>query len=166
MAQQHRPILLVEDDPNDVLLVQRAFRRGQIAAPLRVVQHITEAQEYLCGTGAYGDRAAHPLPILVLLDLKLPGGSGIELLAWIRAQAGFRYTPVIILSSSNERSDVDGAYEAGCNAYLVKPVAFDALQRLMGQFGRYWLGTNAPTGERRESRDPRPAELRYGDLIP
>ncbi len=142
MKVNYAPILLIEDDPNDIVLVQRALRRGQIDIETRVVSSVPQARAYLSAEGEYADRVAHPLPLLVLLDLKMPGGNGIELLRWIRAQSGLRRIPVIVLSSSREPADVDDAYDAGCNSYLVKPVAFDALQTMLTTLGHYWLNFN------------------------
>jgi CheY-like chemotaxis protein len=156
MKHNDAPILLVEDDANDVVLVQRALRRGQIDIETRVVTHVAQARAYLAGEQQYADRVANPLPLLVLLDLKMPGGNGVELLRWLRLQPGLKRLPVIVLSSSREPVDVDAAYDAGCNSYLVKPVSFDALQTMLTTLGRYWLNFNAvarlsPPGSMRRS---------------
>ena len=144
MKVNHAPILIVDDDPNDLVLIQRAFRRAEIDIDIRVAQNVSQARAYLAGEGAYADRSAHPAPLLVLLDLKMPGGSGIELITWLRSHLDLRRMPIVILSSSREQGDVDRAYEAGCNSYLVKPVAFDALQTMLANFGYYWLNFNTP----------------------
>ncbi len=132
-------ILLVEDDPNDVLLIRRALRNAMIANPLREVADGDEAIAYLSGVDGYGDRDAHPLPALVLLDLKLPRRDGFEVLRWIRAQPGLRRLPVVVLTSSRETADVNRAYDEGANSYLVKPVAFDALLELVRRVDEFWL---------------------------
>ena len=132
-------ILLVEDDPNDVLLIRRALRNAMIANPLREVAVGDEAIAYLSGVDGYGDRDAHPLPALVLLDLKLPRRDGFEVLRWIRAQPGLRRLPVVVLTSSRETADVNRAYDEGANSYLVKPVAFDALLELVRRVDEFWL---------------------------
>ena len=132
-------ILLVEDDPNDVLLIRRALRNAMIANPLREVADGDEAIAYLSGVDGYGDRDAHPLPALVLLDLKLPRRDGVEVLRWIRAQPGLRRLPVVVLTSSRETADVNRAYDEGANSYLVKPVAFDALLELVRRVDEFWL---------------------------
>lgn len=142
MKLNYAPILLIEDDPNDVVLVQRALRRGQIDIETRVASSVPQARDYLAGAGEYADREQHPLPLIMLLDLKMPGGNGVELLRWIRARPELRRIPVIVLSSSRESADVDDAYDAGCNSYLVKPVAFDALQTMLTTLGHYWLNFN------------------------
>ena len=144
MKVNHAPILLIEDDPNDVLLIQRAFRRAELDIPLRVVRDGREAMAYLQGHGPFDDRVAYPLPLLVLLDLKMPVKSGFDVLEWVRAQPDLRRLPLVVLTSSREREDVDRAYDAGASSYLVKPVAFDALQTMLTTFGRYWLNFNVP----------------------
>jgi len=137
-------ILLVEDDPNDVLLVQRAFRKGNLSAAVHVTTDGQQAEDYLAGRAGYADRGAHPLPSLLLLDLKLPRKSGHELLAWLREQPLLKRLPVVVLTSSRESPDITRAYELGANSYLVKPVAFDDLVELMKRLNFYWRLTNQP----------------------
>ena len=136
------PVLLVEDDTNDVLLIQRAFRQAGLSAPLRVADG-EEAVAYLgCGE-PYADRARHPRPALVLLDLKLPRRGGLEVLEWLRAQpAAVSRVPVVVLTSSKESGDIERAYELGANSYLVKPVRFDALLDMVKSLGSYWAVHN------------------------
>ncbi len=136
------PILLVEDDPNDQLLIRRALAKSRLLNPLHVVDDGDAAVEYLEGRGRFADRQAHPVPALVLLDLKLPRRSGIEVLTWLRAQPSLRRTPVVILTSSKDSDDLNRAYDAGANSYLVKPVAFDGLIELLRTVGLYWMVLN------------------------
>jgi CheY-like chemotaxis protein len=135
-------VLLVEDNPDDVLLTRRAFRKAGIEAQLRVAQDGDEAVAYLQAAGMFADRDAHPRPELILLDWKLPKRSGGEVLRWIRTQAHLRSTPVVVLSSSREQEDIDDAYGAGCNSFLQKPVRFDKLTELSSRLHMYWLQTN------------------------
>src|SRR3979409_1477909 len=93
-------VLLVEDDPDHVLLIQRAFGKANLVNPLRIVRDGEEAVAYLAGTDSYSDRSRHPLPSLILLDLKLPRKSGLEVLGWLREEPHLKFTPVVILSSS------------------------------------------------------------------
>lgn len=137
-----KTILLVEDDTNDVLLFRRAYHKCKLANPLQIVGDGEEAQDYLAGSGKYADRVSYPLPALVLLDFKLPRMSGLEVLAWMRSQAGLKRMPVVALTSSRERSDVNRAYDLGINSYLVKPVAFDNLMQLVKALGLYWMILN------------------------
>ncbi|MEW6488278.1 MAG: response regulator [Thermodesulfobacteriota bacterium] len=135
-------ILLVEDDPNDVLLIQRAFRKAKLGNPVHVARDGEEALSCLAGTGSYADRVRYPYPVLVLLDLKLPRKSGHEVLQWLRGQEGLRRTPVVVLTSSKESADVDRAYDLGANSYLVKPVSADALFEMVQGLRLYWLILN------------------------
>jgi CheY-like chemotaxis protein len=135
-------ILLVEDDPNDVLLLERAFRRAGLVYPLTIVNDGDQALDFLQGNGEYQNRIKHPLPDLVLLDLKLPRRSGHEVLAWIRRQPGLRRIPVIILTSSKESRDVSEAYDEGANSYLVKPPNAESMIEMVNQLEKYWLTLN------------------------
>jgi CheY-like chemotaxis protein len=138
----HYSILLVEDDSNDVFLIQRAFRRAQIVNYIHVVQDGDEAVEYFEGQGKYRDRNAYPLPNLVLLDLKLPRRSGLEVLEWLKKQPIFKKIPVVVLTSSQEHIDLERAYEIGVNSYLIKPVTFDALVSMIEATNTYWFKLN------------------------
>jgi CheY-like chemotaxis protein len=139
-------VLLVEDDPNDVLLIRRAFTKANLQFPVQVVDNGEAAVLYLSGEGAYSDRDQHPLPILVLLDLKLPCRSGHEVLAWLRQQPSLKRLPVVVLTSSQEMGDINRAYDLGANSYLVKPVAFNALIEIVKTLDLYWMTFNqAPT---------------------
>jgi CheY-like chemotaxis protein len=141
------PILLVEDDPNDVWLVKHAFQSSNIANPLRIVNDGQEAIDYLNGQGQYGDRAAFPLPKLVLLDLKMPRLNGFDVIGWMRRHHPSKLTPIIILSSSALPQDVNRAYELGANAYMVKPADYRALERLFRTIADFWNAGETPTTE-------------------
>ena len=136
------PILLVEDNPNDVLLIRRAFNKVAVPNPLNVVGDGEKAIDYLSGAGDYADRGRYPLPLFILLDLKLPRKSGHEVLGWLRAQPVLRRIPVVILTSSSIPADLERSYDAGVNSYLVKPVNFDELRELIDMVRRYWIGAN------------------------
>lgn len=135
-------LLLVEDDPNDVILFRRAKDKSNLAHPLQVVEDGEAAVAYLSGQDRYADRNRYPLPALMLLDLKLPRKSGLEVLAWLRQQPGIHRLPVVVLTSSRENLDVGRAYDLGANSYLVKPVAFDNLLEMVKALGLYWLILN------------------------
>jgi CheY-like chemotaxis protein len=135
-------LLLVEDNPDDVLLARRAVRKAALPVSLRVVGDGDEAVAYLDGSAGFGDRGQHPLPALVLLDLKLPRRSGLEVLRWIRSQPHLATMPVVVLTSSSEDEDIQKAYALGANSYLQKPVAFNGLVQLLGVLGLYWFQTN------------------------
>lgn len=135
-------ILLVEDDANDVFLLRRAFNKAGIESGLHTVGDGEEAVAYLAGQGKFADRDQHPLPQLVLLDLKLPRRSGLEVLEWVRGRPELRRIPVIVLTSSRESRDVNRAYDLGANSYLVKPVSFEDLLSLTQALDRYWVAWN------------------------
>ena len=131
-------VLLVEDDLNDIFLVKRAFKMAELENPLQVVTDGEEATHYLSGEGRHADRQAHPLPKLIVMDIKMPRMSGFEVLEWIKHNPTFRRIPVVIVSSSDRPDDIDRAYELGANAYMVKPVNFRAVERLFGSITHYW----------------------------
>jgi len=142
MSVRDGVILLAEDDPNDVLSVQRAFQRNYVANPVQVVRDGEEALAYLSGQAPFADRERHPLPVLLLMDLKMPRKSGLEVLAWVRHQPGLKRLPIIVLTSSNQSPDINRAYELGANSYLVKPAGFDSLLDLVKNLDMYWLILN------------------------
>ncbi|MBW4507761.1 MAG: response regulator [Scytonematopsis contorta HA4267-MV1] len=137
-------ILLVEDDPNEIFLTQRAFRKANINVSLQVIYDGDSAIAYLAGTEKYADRSLYPLPNLILLDLKLPCRSGHEILAWLRQHPQLKILPVVIFTSSREPGDVNLAYELGANSYLVKPSGLRALSKMVETLSLYWLVDNEP----------------------
>lgn len=133
-------ILLVEDNPVDILLMQRAFRSDTLAnTSLQIVRDGDAAVLYLNGEGEYSDRARYPLPTIILLDLKLPRRSGHEVLGWLKQQPELKRLPVVVLTNSRQTLDVDRAYDLGVNSYLVKPVGFASLLQMIDTFNEYWL---------------------------
>ncbi len=135
-------ILLAEDDGNDVLLIQRAFQKAGLRETLKIARDGQEAIEYLGGEGAYANREKYPMPFLLLLDLKMPGTDGFEVLRWVRAEPELKRLLVVVLTSSNLQADVDRAYELGANSYLVKPVEFDEMVNMIQRFEAYWSEIN------------------------
>jgi CheY-like chemotaxis protein len=136
-------ILLVEDEPNDVFLIQRAFRKANLLNPIHAVSDGEQALAYLMGQNEYADRTQYPLPVLILLDLKLPRKTGLEVLAWLRAQGGtLKRVPVVVLTSSKQSADINKAYDLGANSYLVKPVAFEGLLQMVKALDLYWMIMN------------------------
>jgi CheY-like chemotaxis protein len=130
-------VLAVEDDRNDRTLLRHAFRKGAAHVDLRTAKDAFEAEDYLAGRGLYVDRGAHPPPRLVLVDLKLPLRSGLEFLAWIKDQPPLREIPIIVLSSSQETCDLDGAFKLGARSYLVKSVDLKELISVAEGIGAY-----------------------------
>jgi CheY-like chemotaxis protein len=137
-----RLVLLVEDNPDDVLLVKRAFRKAELKCPLQVVTDGEQAVDYLAGAEKNDGAAAQALPVLVLLDYRLPRKSGLEVLQWIRSRLDLATLPVVVLTSSKEPETIRAAYLAGANSYLLKPVDFQRLIELVKALNSYWLGWN------------------------
>jgi CheY-like chemotaxis protein len=135
-------ILLVEDNPQDIEMTLHALQRAHLANPIEVVEDGAQALEYLFGLGAYADRDLARPPKVVLLDLKLPKLSGLEVLRRLRADERTRRIPVVVLTSSREDADIAEAYRLGVNSYVVKPVAFEAFVEAVGRVGLYWLLLN------------------------
>jgi len=142
MYAEDETILLVEDNPRDVLLIQRAFRKANLTNPLQVVGDGEAAVLYLSGEGSYENRDRYPLPSLVLLDLKLPRKSGAEVLEWLRQQPRLKRLPVVVLTSSREYAEVNKLYDLGANAYMVKPVTFDNLVEIVKTLNLHWIVFN------------------------
>jgi CheY-like chemotaxis protein len=142
MYAEDETILLVEDNPRDVLLIQRAFRKANLTNPLQVVGDGEAALLYLSGEGSYEDRDRYPLPSLMLLDLKLPRKSGAEVLEWLRQQPRLKRLPVVVLTSSREYAEVNKLYDIGANAYMVKPVTFDNLVEIVKTLNLHWIVFN------------------------
>ncbi|MDB6122754.1 MAG: two-component system response regulator [Pedosphaera sp.] len=140
----HGTILLVEDEEHDALSLQFAFRQWKVTNPLRVVTSGEQAVAYLSGEGDYRDRAQHPLPTLILLDLGLPQLSGFQVLSWIRSRTEFKYVPVIVLSGSENRRDIDQAYELGANSYLIKTSDLEKLRFQIIDINRFVLNLFNP----------------------
>jgi CheY-like chemotaxis protein len=134
-------ILLVEDREDDILLITKAFQRAGLTNPIQVVRDGEEALAYLSGAGKYSNRAEYPLPILLLLDLKLPGMDGFEVLSWIRHEEGIRGLPVLVLTSSSQLRDVNRAYQLGANSFIVKEFDFQNTVEFAKLLRAYWLHT-------------------------
>lgn len=141
---EDKVILLVEDNPDDVELTLRAFRQNNISNKVVVARDGAEAIDYLTGTGMYEDRNSKDIPVLILLDLKLPKIDGLEVLKRIRSNEAIRLIPVVILTSSIEENDVIAGYRNGANSYVRKPVDFKEFIEAIKLLGLYWLLWNKP----------------------
>ena len=139
-------ILLIEDNPDDRDLTLRALQRHMVANDIVTVPDGVEALDYLFGEGAYAGRDLSDSPRLILLDLKLPKLSGLEVLSRIRADPRTRSLPVVVLTSSSEDQDIAEAYQRGANSYVRKPVVFGDFAEAVRQLGLYWLLLNEPSG--------------------
>ena len=137
-----QPILLVEDEFTDARLLMRAFQKAGVQNPITHLDTGDKALAYLQGIFPYESRSQHPLPMLVLLDLKLPGMSGLELLRWIRTQRPLRRIPVLILTSESDEHFMESAYDAGANSYLRKSFEPAEIERVVQLIINYWLNLN------------------------
>ena len=136
------PILLVEDNEDDIFFMKRALRHVDITDPVQVVRDGQQAIDYLAGNGDFKDRQQYPFPCLIFLDLKLPGKNGLEVLEWVRKESPVPSVVVLVLTTSRETSDIDAAYRLCANAYLVKPGGVEELQEMIKTVKLFWLGQN------------------------
>jgi len=137
-------VLLAEDDPDDILLTQIAFEKARLANPLQVARDGEETVAYLRGEGKFADRTLFPLPILLLLDLKMPRMNEFQVLEWLHGQPEFRRLPVAVMTSSDHDPHIARAYQLGADSYLRKPPDAAALLALVQRLHAYWLIVSEP----------------------
>jgi CheY-like chemotaxis protein len=149
------PILVVEDNENDEMLIRRTLAKSGVPNPRQFVPSGEAAISYLSGVGRYSDREKYPFPALVLLDLKLPVMDGFEVLQWIRAQPDFRDLRVVVLTTSEEIRKVSKAYQLGANSFLVKPLEFENIHAFFATLGgQLWNRQPVSTPLERPTRTP------------
>jgi CheY-like chemotaxis protein len=139
-----RSVLLVEDNPQDELLMLRALRRVSLANRVEVVRDGQQALDYLFGEGEFALRAGMPLPAVVMLDLNLPRIGGLEVLERLRNDHRTRLVPIVVLTTSDEQRDRLASYENGANSFVRKPLDFGEFAETVARLGVYWLATNEP----------------------
>lgn len=132
------PILIAEDDENDILILERALRKVGFTNPFHVCRDGAEVVEYLCGEGKYADRQKYPFPRILITDLKMPKMDGLQLLRWLHDHPQCNIIPRIVLSASRQPSDVQEAYKWGVNSYLVKPGSYEQLVQMLKVVFDYW----------------------------
>jgi CheY-like chemotaxis protein len=160
MALQHDCILLVEDDTNDIVLLQLAFERAGIGTRLQILSNGRQAVDYLAGKGEFANRERFPFPRLVLLDLKLPVMSGLDVLKWIQNQPALGSLLVVVLTSSSENRDIDQSYRLGARSFLVKPLSLHTRVDLAKTIKHYWLELNQDTISRKGLADRKLSDCR------
>lgn len=141
---KNKTILIVEDNPQDEMLMLRALRKANVANRIDVVRDGQQALDYLFGEGEFASHAGMELPTVVALDISLPRLSGLEVLERLRADPRTRLLPVVILTSSDEERDRLKSYQNGANSFVRKPVAFAEFAAMVVRLGLYWLATNEP----------------------
>lgn len=144
MTSLHSCILIVEDSADDAFLMERAFQRAGVDHLVHVSRDGDQAIRYLAGEGEFADRERWPLPGLALVDLRMPCGSGLDVLAYVRSRQGLRRLPVIVLTAGGNPGDIDRAYDMGANSCLLKPLGFEALQSMVAALADWWLRHNEP----------------------
>ena len=143
MTARDQPIVLIaEDNENDILMLQRAFRQASITAPIQYVSNGEQAIAYLKGEGRFSRRDEFPLPDLLLLDLKMPRKSGFDVLEWLRTQPSLSHLRVVVLTTSEELRDVNRAYALGAASFLTKPVDFVEFKDTIQAMYNYWAAFN------------------------
>ena len=142
----NQTILIVEDNPDDELLIMRTLKKINVVNRVEIVRDGAEALDYIFKSGKYADRDSRD-PAVILLDIKLPKVSGLEVLERVRADGRTRRLPVVMLTSSDEQEDMVKSYDLGCNSYVRKPVEFDRFTEAVSKLGLYWLLVNEPPPE-------------------
>jgi CheY-like chemotaxis protein len=139
----HGPVLVAEDDLNDIFLLRRAFQKAGVPNAVLEAHNGQEAIDYLSGLGPYADRAKNPYPALLFLDLKMPLLDGFDVMSWLQTQPAERRLPVVVLTSSNQEKDIQKAREMGAQEYRVKPQVFEELVEIVKQIRDRWLIRNS-----------------------
>lgn len=140
--------MLIEDQRMDIELTLNAFREARLANNIQVATSGEEALDYMLGKGKFADRKVHPLPDLILLDLKMPGIDGFEVLKQLKKTEKLKRIPVVVLTSSKEEGNRALSFNLGANSYLVKPVSFDGFLHIVKEIGEYWIVLNVkPPGD-------------------
>ena len=145
MQNEKIDILLIEDNANDAELAIRALKKNNVARYITHLQDGEEAIDFLFGTGQYAGRNTEQKPTVILLDLKMPKVSGLEVLEQIKSNELTKRIPVVMLTSSKEHPDVEKSYALGANSYIVKPVDFESFSKVVNDLGIYWLLLSQPS---------------------
>jgi CheY-like chemotaxis protein len=137
--QRQCTILIVDDDENDIFFVKRAFTDINVHCAFQVLNNGQEVVDYLDGTGDFANRERYPLPMMILMDLKMPIMDGFQVLAWLRRREGIKVIPTVVFSSSDLPQDITRAYELGANSFMTKSVTYDGLLIKLQTLSQYWL---------------------------
>ena len=144
MKKYHSTILVVEDDPNDQFLIERAFRKIGVTDPIHIVGNGEEAIAYMMGEGKYADRINFEYPTFVVTDLKMPGSDGFAVLEFLKSNPEWRVIPTVVLSASSDLDDIKKSYMLGASSYHIKPQNSDALRKQLEVINAYWMTCQVP----------------------
>ena len=144
MKKYHSTILIVDDDPNDLILIEAAFRANGVHDPIQKVQSGAEAIAYMMGDGKYSDRGTYAYPTFITIDLKMPGADGFSVLQHLKKNPEWAIIPTVILSSSRDLDDIKKAYMLGASSYHVKPSSLDGLRQQLKVLHDYWMTCEVP----------------------
>jgi len=144
MKKYHSTVLIVDDNPADLVLITRAFQACEVKESLHLVNGGAEAIAYMAGEGKYSDRSLYPYPTFVMTDLKMPGTDGLAVLEHLQSNPAWAVIPTVVLSSSRDLDDIKKAYMLGASSYHVKPSSFDDLRRLVKVLHDYWMMCEVP----------------------
>ena len=144
MKNYHSTILIVDDDPNDLVLIEHAFRENGVKDPIHTANGGKEAIAYMMGEGKYSDRSTYAYPTFITIDLKMPGVDGLAVLEYLKNNPAWAIIPTVILTSSQDLDDIKKAYMLGASSYHVKPTSHDDLRKLLKVLHDYWMTCEVP----------------------
>lgn len=139
-----KTILVVDNDENELLLIQRALRKSGVTGPIRALASGNEAIRYLLGEGKYSNRSDYPYPTFILTDLKMPDGDGFDVLYYLKSNPEFSVIPIVVLSGSKDPDDIKTAYRLGASSFHLKPNGYEELVRLLRLLYGYWMECEVP----------------------
>jgi CheY-like chemotaxis protein len=144
MKHYYSTIMVVDDDPNDLFLIERAFRAIGVKDPIHTINGGQEAIAYMMGEGKYSDRKVYAYPTFITTDLKMPGADGFAVLEHLKKNPEWAVIPTVVLTSSRDLDDIKKAYMLGCSSYHVKPTSPEDLRRQLKVLNDYWLTCEVP----------------------
>jgi CheY-like chemotaxis protein len=166
LKKYHATIMVVEDDPNDQILIERAFRIIGVTDPIQVVGDGVEAISYMMGEGKYSDRQKYAYPTFVMTDLKMPRADGFAVLEFLKGNPDWKVIPTIVLSASSDLDDIKKSYMLGASSYHIKPHGFEALQHQLAIINSYWITCQVPEVDITGKQLPTDSKGKLGERFP
>ena len=163
MKKYHATILIVDDDPNDLLFMERAFRANGVADPIHTLNDGREAIAYMMGEGKYADRSVYGYPTFIMTDLKMPGADGFAVLEHLQNNPEWAVIPTVVFTSSHDLDDIKKAYMLGASSYHVKPPSLDGLRRQLKVLHDYWMTCEVPEVDRTGRQLPTSSAGKLGE---